>query len=176
MNKTKNETAALALATAVRDFLSDGTAFEWQKVVADSLEIAQVDRKRFDKVVSCALDSGLLVHRKTSAGVTRLFPGPQLAKGKPEKKPKPDPAAPSKLEKQAAADSKRTAPTRPYPELAKCEKCGWQATLCLHCNEPCFDDDLYTDSKGSWMCGSCNDLTYAESWGGIKRWKREDQN
>ena len=174
LSETEREAAALALGKAVRDFLKQGISFEWRKVVAKSLNLASVDRTTFDEVVSQALDSGFLIHRKTSTGVTRLFPGPRLSPPDPQKKS--DPSEMDPIEKKAAADSSRIPPKRPFPENSRCSKCGWEATLCVHCSRPSFDDDIYVDSKGEWKCGSCNDLCFKDSWGGVKRWNREDEH
>ena len=178
----KVDVAARALATAVQSYLDSKpsgngrrTTQGWTKIVAQSLGRQRVSRTIFDQVIQSALETGLLVKRASSGGRERLFPGPQLVMevvtdfG----------ASTDSIDRAVSSnpkEDKKGVPKKKFPADGKCQMCGWSATACLHCKQPAFDDDIYADSKGRWMCGSCNNLCFSESWGGLKRWKQENES
>jgi hypothetical protein len=175
--------AAAALGSAVSVYLASTksgkgrkTASGFADVVRRSLGRQRVSKSLFTLVLHRAVEMKVVEVAKSESGRTYLRK-PERPKNGVELDQEQAPVqARTWTPAQAPATEKQKSavePKNPYPEDHCCTHCGWQASLCVHCGDPPWDDDLYVDSRGRWRCSSCNDLAFAESWGGYLRWKNK---
>ena len=174
VNREAIDGAARELARAVHAYNASKatgkgrrTIVGYVPVVAKALGRKRLGKSLFAAVVNRAIELRIVEKQSGSSGRVYLVASEPKAR-----EPRPEPIArtpqpkPEPIEKK----SKGPEPASPPPSPLACSKCGAQAETCWHCSIPVDDSDVYVDSAGFWCCGTCNDLTYRDSWGGYRRW------
>ena len=175
--------AAAALANAVSDYLEATktgkgrkTASGFADVVRRSLGRQRVSKSLFALVLNRSVQMGLVEVARSESGRTYLQrPSNPEAELEQEDSPVRVSSQPAEAVQPHQGSKDATPPKGPPPPGFRCSHCECEATRCVHCQEPPWDDDIYVDSRGRWRCGACNDLAFTESWGGYLRWKLEQK-